>query len=390
MQRLLRIGFNKFIFSFTPILVWFLVGIIIDPRLVNVFSVTYPMQFIYQILLAMFGTAPNINENKDREKGAAFSGFLAGTLLGGIIFLLVALNLDSYISFMNVDYDSYKEFALFSIISFYLQLIFGILMEKLYFSRKEKLANKYMIGFNAIYTIVLIGMSLLSKDKTLIVTVSLMCLTAFIFYAGVKTFRNFRVKLNFRFYKWFRYESFDIATNILQFFVFLFGLSHTASYGIEYIAATNFGALITDTQWDSFDAISTLAKIDISKNKFNYKKSLLNSYKLLAILLFSSFVMFVATIRFYEINIGILMVILAAELYYFLVYPFIALKAHYLQIEYSPLKATSNKIISLLIRFAVSLSKTPFCLPIGAVSSATYQLVAYGFMFRKAPKKLKR
>ena len=143
MKRLLRIGFNNFIFSFTPILVWFLIGIILDPKLINVFSVTYPMQFIYQILLAMFGTASNINENKDNKKGAAFSGFLAGTVLGGGIFLLVILNLDSYISFMNVDYDSYKEFALFSMISFYLSLVFGMLMEKLYFSRKEKLANKY-------------------------------------------------------------------------------------------------------------------------------------------------------------------------------------------------------------------------------------------------------
>ena len=181
MQRLFRISFNKFIFSFTPILVWFLIGIIIDPKLVNVFSITYPMQFVYLVLLAMFGTAANINETRDHKKGAAFSGFLVGSIIGGVIFLLVILNLDAYLSFMNVDYDSYREFALFSLISLYISLVFGMLMEKLYFAKKEKQANKFMVIFNIVYAVSLIGTSLLSKDKTLIVVVTLMCLMVFVF-----------------------------------------------------------------------------------------------------------------------------------------------------------------------------------------------------------------
>lgn len=387
MQRLLRIGFNKFIFSFTPIVVWFLIGIIIDPKLVNVFSVTYPMQFIYQIFLAMFGTAPNINETKDHKKGAAFSGFLAGTILGGAVFLLVILNLDSYIAFMNVDWDSYKEFALFSMIALYLALVFGMLMERLYFSQKEKLANRYMIIFNIVYTVTLISMSLLSKDKTLIVVVSLMCLTTYIFYTGMRTFKNFRVKLNFHFYKWFLYESYDIMTNILVFLIYLFGLSHTTSFGIKYMVATNFVALITDTQWDSFDAISTVAKIDIAKRKFNFKKSLLNSYKLLVVLGFSSLMMFLAMIQFYEVDMSIFLIILGVEILYFLVYPFIALKVCYLQIECSPFKTTLNKIVSLFVRFLATFLNTPFCLSIGMAFAVIYQLTAYGLMFRKIPKK---
>lgn len=172
-----------------------------------------------------------------------------------------------------------------------------------------------------------------------------------------------------------------------MFLIYLFGLSHSINYGIEYIVAINFSALITDTQWDSFDAISTVAKIDISKKQFNYKKSLKNSYKLLAVLMFTSFVMLLAAIKFYEIEMWVFLIFLIAEVYYFVVYPFIALKVCYLQIEYSPFKTTSNKVVALIIRFLTTFLNTPFCLCIGQAMSATYQLVAYAIMFRKVPKK---
>lgn len=389
MQRLLRIGFNKFVFSFIPILVWFLIGIILDPKLANVFSLTYPMQFIYQILLSIFATGANINETKDHQKGAAFSGFLLGTIIGGILFFLVILNLDTYIVFMNMEYGEYKEFALFSLISLYISLIFGMLMEKLYFANKEKYANKLMVIFGMIYLVSLVGMALLTHDKTQTIVVALLSLTVFTFYSGTRIFKNFNFKLKIHLYKWFRYESYDIMTNVLMFSIYLFGLSHSIEYGARYMVAINFSSLITDTQWDSYDAISTAAKIDISNKRFNFKKSLINSYRLLVVLLFSSFVMFMATIRFYEIDMVVFLVFLAAEMYYFLVYPFIALKVCYLQIEWSPLITTGNKIVALMIRFLITFLNTPFCLCIGQVIACTYQLVTYGLIFKKVRKKLR-
>lgn len=382
MQKLLRIGFNKFVFSFTPILVWFLLGVILDPDLSNVFLLTYPMQFIYLILLSIFGTGANINETKDHQKGAAFSGFLLGLAVGGIIFFSIILNLDIYISFMDMDYDTYKEFALFSLISLYISLAFGMLMEKLYFANRTKYANKLMIGFNLIYAFTLIGMAILTSDKMQIVTISLLGLMIFTFYSAIKTFKNFNLKLKIHLYKWFSYESYDIMGNVLMFLIYFFGLSHSSEYGMKYIVAINFSSLITDTQWDSYDAISTVAKIDISNRRFNLKKSIKNSYVLFLILLMTSFAMFMATIRFYEIDLMIFFIFLATELYYFLVYPFIALKACYLQIEWSPFITTSNKMVALVIRFLVTFMNTPFCLCIGQAISCTYQLITYGIMYK--------
>ena len=46
MKRLLRISFNSAIFSLILILSWFMLGLLVDKNLVNVFTLTYPLQFI--------------------------------------------------------------------------------------------------------------------------------------------------------------------------------------------------------------------------------------------------------------------------------------------------------------------------------------------------------
>lgn len=59
MKRLLRIGFDIFITSFTSIISWFLIGIIIDKNLTNVFSLTYPLQCLMGIIVSIFGVGAN-------------------------------------------------------------------------------------------------------------------------------------------------------------------------------------------------------------------------------------------------------------------------------------------------------------------------------------------
>ena len=41
MNRLLRIGFDTFLTSVTPIFGWFLLGILVDKNLINIFSLIY-------------------------------------------------------------------------------------------------------------------------------------------------------------------------------------------------------------------------------------------------------------------------------------------------------------------------------------------------------------
>lgn len=69
------------------------------------------------------------------------------------------------------------------------------------------------------------------------------------------------------------------------------------------------------------------------------------------------------------------------ELVNFLVYPIYKLKTCFLQLEYSAIKTTVNKIVSSGLRMVISLLKTPFCTGLGQVSSSLYQFISLNIIF---------
>ena len=381
MKRLLRIAFNSAIFSFIPILSWFCLGLIVDKNFANIFTLTYPLQFIWLLLKSIFGTGANISKQIDQDENAVLSGMTSGTIIGFIVFGLFAFNLKSYIKFMNLDYEIYKEFALYSVIQLYIQLLFAFVLEKLYFEGKEKKANKYCIRLNLINFVVLILSAIFIKSKISIIIITLLSIFIYTLAILIKQYRKFKLEIHI--IKYIRYESVEIANNLLFFLIYLFGLSNALEYGEKYTVALNFVALITDTQWDSFDAITTVAKIDISKNKFNYIEHRNNAYRLLGILAFTTFIMLLISYRFYELNLVITFIYLSFEMANFILYPIYTLKTCYLQLGKLAKNITTNKITAGVIRFFISLIKTPYCTGIGQITSTLYQVITVNSMFYK-------
>jgi len=74
MKRLLRVSLDILITSIVPIISWFLLGIILDNNLINIFSLTYPLQCIMGMTLSIFATGANISRYKDKNKNAANNG----------------------------------------------------------------------------------------------------------------------------------------------------------------------------------------------------------------------------------------------------------------------------------------------------------------------------
>ena len=381
MKRLLRIAFNSAIFSFIPILSWFCLGLIVDKNLANIFTLTYPLQFIWLLLKSIFGTGANISKQIDQDENAVLSGMTSGTIIGFIVFGLFAFNLKSYIKFMNLDYEIYKEFALYSVIQLYIQLLFAFVLEKLYFEGKEKKANKYCIQLNLINFVVLILSAIFIKSKISIIIITLLSIFIYTLAILIKQYRKFKLEIHI--IKYIRYESVEIANNLLFFLIYLFGLSNALEYGEKYTVALNFVALITDTQWDSFDAITTVAKIDISKNKFNYIEHRNNAYRLLGILAFTTFIMLLISYKFYELNLVITFIYLSFEMANFILYPIYTLKTCYLQLGKLAKNITTKKITAGVIRFFISLIKTPYCTGIGQITSTLYQVITVNSMFYK-------
>lgn len=379
MKRLLRISFDLSLLSFIPIISWFLLGIIVDKNLINIFTLTYPLQFIYYIIKSIFSTGANISKEKDKNENAVMSGLVLGTIVSIIIFTIILLNVDNYISFMNMDISTYKNFTIYSILQLFICLEFAMMQDKLYYEEKNKLANKHSLVFNLLNFILLIGTSLITKNQIIIIATTLIPLAIYTLYIYIKNSNNFKFNINVL--KCIKYDSVELFNNIAFFLIFLFGLSNSLEYGEMYATALTFIALITDTQWDTFDAIKEAATIYISKRKFNYIEHRNNAYKLLGILFGTSLIMFVLLYGFYDLDFKITMLYFSFEIVNFLIYPIYRIKTCYLQLEYSAFKITSNKIIASILRMFISLLKTPFCTGIGQVCSSVYQFITVSIMF---------
>ena len=381
MKRLLRVSLDTALLSLIPVLSWFFLSIIVDKNLINVFTITYPLQFLYYMFKSVFVVGANISKERDNDKYAVGNGIIMIIILGLFVYGLIVLNMDRYLSFMNVDGDIYKIYSVYAVIQFYIQLVYASIIEKLYYEEKNKLANKYSITFNLLNFICLIGLALLVKDNIIIISITLIMIALFTLFMFIKEFSKFNFK--FHLAKWLKYDSVNFFHNICFLLIFLFGLSNVINYGMKYALAISFVALITDTQWDVFDSINTIARVDIAKNKFNYNKSRNDAYKLLLLVLSSVFIMFIIFYKQYNLDIKITLIFLSVEVFNYLIYPVYSLKTTYLNIEWSAAKITTNKIFANIGRMLLSFLHTPYCTAIGQVASSFYQLVILNIIWKK-------
>ena len=384
MKRLLRVAFDIFISSFIPIISWFLIGIIIDKNITNVFSLTYPLQCLMGIIISIFGVGANVSSIKDKNKNGVNNGIFYGTITSLILFVFIALNCRNYILFMNMDPSIYKIFCTYSIIQIFLQTILHLVLTKLYYLELNKKANKICLLFNIISFTTLIGSALITKNQMLITIITLSALTIFDVILLIKNVDKIDFKLNLK--NCFKYDSVSCSINTMFFLIYLFGFSNSFSFGEKYIVAITFATLITDIQWDMSAAIKTVAKIDIVKNKFNYEYHFKNALKFIFILIASVLIIGFVMYPIYHPNLIIVSIFILLHFVDFIITPFKNIKICYLEIEYSPVKTTTNTIIAYIVRTIVSLLPTPFCTIIGQMCSATYEFIFSQILYMKCKK----
>lgn len=381
MNRLLRIGFDTLLTSVTPILGWFLLGILVDKNLINIFSLIYPMQFVISSIHSIFGTGANISAIRDKNKESIFSGIVLGSIFGLIILGAIALNIDKYIAFMNMDVQIYKTFAMYGIIQMFLQLLLNLSLCKLYYENDNKKANKYSLGFNLINFGILIIMSMITKKQIMIASISIIITSIFVIIMMFRTVEKTKFKINL--INCIKYDSVYLFAEISMFIIYLFGFKNSFNFGEKYILATSFATLITDTQWDISYAIKTVAQIDIAKKDFSYKEHMKNSRKLIYLLIISTFVMGIVLYPSYKVDITATLLIVGIELISLYMYPIYITKLTYIQLEYSAIKATISKQIANILRICCSFILSPFCTSIGLAVSVIYQLASTQYIISK-------
>lgn len=381
MNRLLRISFDTLLTSVTPILGWFLLGILVDKNLINIFSLIYPMQFVISAIKSIFGTGANISAIRDKNKESIFSGVVLGSVFGMIILGIIVLNMDKYIAFMNMDIETYKTFAMYGLIQMFLQLLLNLSLCKLYYENDNKRANKYSFCFNLINFSSLIIMSIITKEQIVIASISIIITTIFTIVMMTRLVQKTKLKINL--INCIKYESVYLFAEISMFIIYLFGFKNSFNFGEKYILATSFATLITDTQWDISSAIKTVAQIDIAKRLFSYKEHMKNSRKLIYLLIISTFIMGLILYPSYKVDITATLLIVGIELISLYMYPTYITKLTYIQLEYSAIKATISKQIANILSVCCSFIPSPFCTSIGLAISVIYQLVSTQCIIQK-------
>ena len=384
MKQLFQIGLDLALASLNPIISWFMLSLILDSRLINVFSITYPLQFVWLMLRDIFGVGANLVSIKVRNSKIVDAGIFTGLIFSGIIFGLVALNIDKFIIFMNADPSVYRDFCLYIALQLWIQLVFCIILDKLYYQDKNKIANKYSLTFNLLNFIVFIGASFLTKNSKIIISATLLTIFAFTLFVFIREVR--RVSFRFNILRSIKINSMDFGENLILFFVYLFGIGKAFSFGEEYALAITFVTLITDIQWDVATAIQTKTKIDIAKKRMNFPKSYKNSYVLIFVLILSSIIAFASMKNFYDLNLGISITFVIIEYLAFLLYPQYRLKLDFIQLKSSAKIATFIKSSAMTFRLLLVIvfgPITPLALSVAQVLAQLYQVIFVNLVFNR-------
>ncbi len=378
MKRLLRVSLDTLAASLMSILIFVMLSIFFDKSLINIFSLTFPIQYLSCIISSIFSTGANISKQKGNSNDV-MSGIAVGIIISIIIFSVLLFNVDNYLNFMNYDTD--KFFVCYSIIQILFQTLLRFIINKLYYEKNNNLANKFSLTFYLINFICVLFTAASFKNKFLTIIFTLCCLFIYLIFIYIKSFQKF--KLNSNVLKWIKYDSVELSNYILLLISYLFGISNTISYGENYALALTITSLITDTQWDISDSISIISKIDISKNEFNYKRHLKNSIKLSSILILSVLVMFFITFGIYKFDINIALIFIIFHILDFIICPLYKIDIYYLQLEYSTIKAVAINSSSKILRLILSFLKSPYCTVIAQFAASFYLLVISHIILKK-------
>lgn len=379
MKRYISISLSLLVVSLVNMLTWLCLGFTMgNPNLSSVFSLMYPIWFVVGIFLSVFGTGANIRKNKKNHKNdnSVYSGMIWGILFGAIVFVTMAIFSDKYVSFMNMDVSVFKNFALFSMLQALAWLIFQLVLEKLYFDEKDKEANIHGVMFYVLSFVSLVVCSLITKNEVVIIGVSLGLLYLYTVVLFLLKLKKFRFEWNF--FKNIRYDSVALFSNLLFFITYFVGYSNAFVAGEKYIVAINLVNLVTDPQWDATEAISKIAKIDLSRGTFNFKSAIKKSAILTFGYVCSSVVLFFALFKAYGATLWIGVVCLSIQVADMLVDIFIPNIRAFLQLEFSAVLVTTINLVIMVLRALFSvLVVSPFNTNIAQIGFDIIALVVF-------------
>lgn len=217
MKRLFQISFDTLLISILSIALWILLGVILGKDISNVFSLTYPLQFFFAISETLFGKGPNVTAKKLHDKKIVDVNIIFGTIVVGMLTLILCLNVDTYINLLNMDVAIYHNYCIYSIVWMYLCYTMQLLTQKLYFEDKNTESNIINLMINICNFVSIVLLSIFAKDwiaiPVTLVLDSVLVIFVFVRYVKIDGLCALKLKDNIK------YSSFSLIRNVAMFLI---------------------------------------------------------------------------------------------------------------------------------------------------------------------------
>ena len=138
MKRLLRISLNVLFTSALPIVSWLLLGLIVRPEIAEIFSLTYPIQFLCVVLIMIFSVGANITARLKHDRNVVMTNLIVGSIVIGVFNAIICINIDTYLEQMGVTPEIYRDFATYAFIRMSESSIIMMISQKLYYKNEIK------------------------------------------------------------------------------------------------------------------------------------------------------------------------------------------------------------------------------------------------------------
>lgn len=386
-KRMCKLGKITIINSLVHILTWVFIGAVVgNKELINIFSLTYSLQFLPYMLLNLLVSGNIIgNEKHTISKDAIFTGIVVANLIALCTVIIVTLNIDKVMVHLGTTNIAYKNWLIYACWFMYITLPLICTLELLYFKMEDNKAEKISFIFNLIYCGMVVVLYTITHNEIISITISLIVLAIYTYSILIRQMSKFKFTLNIL--SGVKYQYNVVASNIMMFLTYFIGMKFIFEYSPEFTLAVSCCALMTDAQWDVIcNSISNVAKVEIAKNASD-KNNINNLFRanrlFIALVIASVLVTFILIVPIYNASLKYCSIIILFETLDMLMVTDRNIKQSWIDIE---LKSKSTALMSMGIRIIRMLSAylpTIYALWIGQIISSVLHKLLYDNKFKK-------
>lgn len=388
LKRMIQLGEITIINSLTPILTWVLLGFIANNKnLINIFSLTYSVQFLPYMFLALFVTGNIIgNKKKILDNGYIYSGIIVSNVIAFIVMLITTCNIENAMNFIGIKDQSYTNWFLYSLWFMFLQVPLTQILELLYFENKDNEAKKISFTFNLLYCATINIIYICIKNELLSVSISIFILAIYIYYQVIKQIKPFKFKFNV--FKGTKYQLSVISSNLMMFIIYLFGMKSVFEYSPDFALAVSFCSILTDTQWDMIiNSICTVSKVEISNGTCKIKELMSASKIYVMIMALSMWILLLFGYYIYYPKLEFVITILLIETIDMLFVQTRYVKQSWIDIEIRSKWSVYLVMMTKIIRMLISISGISiYALWIAQGVSGIVNAVGFNLLYKKYTK----